>query len=66
MIIVCFSMRPVSDKFASFTVSIIIVLTCPAGPVSVCSKLLQQSGSSYSGKSQKTDLHAGNTKELVG
>lgn len=61
----CFSMRPRSDKFVSFTVNFIVVLTCPAGPVSVHSKLLQQSGSSYSEKSQKADLYAGNTEKLV-
>lgn len=66
MIIVCVSLRLRSDKFASFTVNFIIVFACPAGTGSVRSKLLQQSGSSYSEKSQKTDLYAGNTEELRG
>lgn len=58
-------MRPISNKFSPFTVNFIMVLTCPAGPVSVCNKLLQQSGSSYSEQSQKMDLYAGNTEDLV-
>lgn len=59
-------MRPMSDKFSPFTLNFIVVLACPAGPVSVCNKLLQQRGSSYSEKSEKTDLYAGNTENLVG
>lgn len=66
MIIMCVALRLRSDKFASFTVNFIGVLPCPAGPVSVLTKLQQQSGSSYSENSQKADLCAGNTKERLG